>query len=71
MCQNLLSALRSSPWECQLTNCRGTQAVGVEYVFDKQVYLDEEQTVHTVHASRLVVVSAGAKATPPDPRAIG
>ncbi|KAK0201034.1 GMC oxidoreductase-domain-containing protein [Desarmillaria ectypa] len=38
----------------------GTRAVGVEYVFDKQVYPDAEQTVHTVRASRLVVVSAGA-----------
>ncbi len=28
------------------------------------VYPDEEQTVHTVHASRLVVVSAGAMGTP-------
>ncbi|PBK85827.1 alcohol oxidase [Armillaria gallica] len=43
---------------------KGTQAVGVEYVFDKQVYPDAEQTVHTVHASRLVVVSAGAMGTP-------
>ncbi len=46
--------------ERQLTNRRGARAVGVEYVFDKQVYPDAEQTVHTVHASRLVVVSAGA-----------
>ncbi|KAK0231695.1 GMC oxidoreductase-domain-containing protein [Armillaria nabsnona] len=43
---------------------KGTQAVGVEYVFDKQVYPDAEQTVHTVHASLLVVVSAGAMGTP-------
>ncbi|KAK0472435.1 hypothetical protein IW261DRAFT_1665062 [Armillaria novae-zelandiae] len=38
----------------------GTQAVGIKYVFDKQVYPDSEQTVHTVQASRLVVISAGA-----------
>ncbi|KAK0432026.1 GMC oxidoreductase-domain-containing protein [Armillaria borealis] len=38
----------------------GTRAVGVEYVFDKQVYPDVEQTVHAVRASRLVVISAGA-----------
>ncbi|KAK0231696.1 hypothetical protein EDD85DRAFT_971306 [Armillaria nabsnona] len=42
----------------------GTQVVGIEYVFDKQLYPNAEQTVHTVHASRLVVVSAGAMGTP-------
>lgn len=29
-------------------------------MFDKQVYPDAEQTVHTVRANRLVVLSAGA-----------
>ncbi len=47
-----------------MTNRSGTQAVGVEYVFDEQVYPDAEQTVQTAHASRLVVVSAGAMGTP-------
>lgn len=43
---------------------RGTKAIGVEYVFDKQVYPDAEQSVHTVLASRLVVLSAGAMGSP-------
>ncbi|KAK0497831.1 GMC oxidoreductase-domain-containing protein [Armillaria luteobubalina] len=42
----------------------GTKAVGVEYVFDKQVYPDVEQSVRTVLASRLIVLSAGAMGSP-------
>lgn len=43
---------------------RGTKAVGVEFVFDKVVYPDAEQTVHTVRARRLTVVSAGTMGSP-------
>ncbi|KAK0201048.1 GMC oxidoreductase-domain-containing protein [Desarmillaria ectypa] len=42
----------------------GTKAIGVEYVFDKQVYPDAEQSVHIVLASRLIVLSAGAMGSP-------
>ncbi|KAJ7096512.1 glucose-methanol-choline oxidoreductase, partial [Mycena belliarum] len=42
----------------------GTRAVGVEYVHDTVLNGDADQTVHTVRASRLVVISAGAFGSP-------
>ncbi|KAJ6519466.1 GMC oxidoreductase-domain-containing protein [Mycena sanguinolenta] len=54
-----------------LTRCRvkrvifeGTRAVGVEYVSDTVLEPDASPAVHTVRASRLVVVSAGAFGSP-------
>ncbi|KAF5328555.1 hypothetical protein D9758_018005 [Tetrapyrgos nigripes] len=42
----------------------GDKAVGLEYVNDTVLKPDADQTVKTVHASKLVVVSAGAFGSP-------
>jgi alcohol oxidase len=47
-----------------LTIDRGDRAVGVEYVDDTTVDPQADQTPHSVFASRLVVVSAGAFGSP-------
>jgi choline dehydrogenase-like flavoprotein len=46
------------------TRCRDGRAVGVEYVHDPQIHPGTDQQIHTAHASRLVVVSAGAFGSP-------